>query len=57
MNESDRIMLQDLLVIEILRMAKDMKKERNTTSDCIKESIKLVRSKRVEVLRMLAESI
>lgn len=56
MNEADRIMLQDLLVIEILRMAKEMKAERNTTSDCIRESITLVRKKRAEVLRMLSES-
>lgn len=57
MNESDRALLEDLLVIEILRMAKEMKAERNTTSDCIKESISLVRKKRPEILRILSETI
>lgn len=57
MENTDRTMLEDLLVAEILRMAKERKAERNTTSDCIAESIKLIRQKRGEVLRLLAETL
>lgn len=57
MENTDRTMLEDLLVAEILRMAKERKAERNTTSDCIAESIKLIRQKRGEVLRLLAETM
>lgn len=57
MDESEKIMLQDILVLEILRLAKEIKAERNTNSDCIKDAVMTVRKKRAEVLRILAETI
>lgn len=56
MENTERSMLEDLLVAEILRMAAAMKAEKNTTSDCITESIKLIRHKRAEILRKLAQT-
>lgn len=48
-------LLEDILVIEILRLAQEMKNQRNSTGDFTKEAIKIFQTKRVEVLYLLSQ--
>ena len=56
MENIERAILEDILVAEVLNLAKETKANKSTTSDGIAESISLIRQKRADILRRLAET-
>jgi len=53
MENLNKTLLESLLVTEVLQLATALKAQRNTTSDCIDEAIKMVEKSRSGILARL----